>query len=94
MKVLYFYVCFELSSLTNFRNLSVEAVMGHKFSKQEKTLKVKTFDLRTENSAEAVSWQVEYVFVVHVLHSLLSLQGSRSMTMKDESLRLNLRTSI
>ena len=68
--------------------------MGHKFSKQEKTLKVKTFDLRTENSAEAVSWQVEYVFVVHVLHSLLSLQGSRSMTMKDESLRLNLKTSI
>lgn len=26
--------------------------MGQKFSKQEKTLKVKTFDLRTENSAE------------------------------------------
>ena len=68
--------------------------MGQKFSKQEKTSKVKTFDLRTENSAEAVSWQVEYVFVVHVPYSLLSLQGSRSMTMKEESLRLNLRTSI
>lgn len=68
--------------------------MGQKFSKHEKTLKVKTFDLRTENSAEAVSWQVEYVFVVHVPYCLLSLQGSRSMTMKDESLRLNLKTSI
>ena len=54
MKALYLYVCFKLSSLTNFRNLSVEAVMGKKFSKQEKTLKVKTFDLRKENSAEAV----------------------------------------
>ena len=48
------YVCFKLSSLTNFWNFSVGAVMGQKFSKQEKTLKVKTFDLRTENSAEAV----------------------------------------
>lgn len=54
MKALYLYVCFKLSSLTNFRNLSVEAVMGQKFSKQEKALKVNTFDLRTENSAEAV----------------------------------------
>ena len=54
MKALYLYVCFKLSSLTNFRNLSVEAEMGKKFSKQEKTLKVNTFDLRTENSAEAV----------------------------------------
>lgn len=54
MKALYSFVCFKLSSLTNFLNLSVGAVMGQKFSKQEKTLKVNTFDLRTENSAEAV----------------------------------------